>query len=219
MARILLGVTGSVAAIRTPQIVHGLRDQGHDVRVAATEPSLYFFDPRDLDDSTPLHRDRDEWPGASYRRGDPILHIELRNWADLLLIAPTDANTLAKIAYGLSDNLLTCIVRAWKIGPERPILLAPAMNTAMWESSVTLRHLRWIGETYGSGSTNSVVIDKRSMIDRINAFLGIFQDPGGPIQIIAPIAKQLACGDEGMGAMAEVPEILQAVEGRLTNSL
>src|SRR5262245_20486764 len=77
--------------------------------------------------------------GASYQRDDPVLHIELRRWADLLVIAPLDANTLAKLAYGLSDNLLTCLYRAWD--RRRPIVLAPAMNTFMWENPLTDRHL------------------------------------------------------------------------------
>lgn len=73
------------------------------------------------------------------KRGDPVLHIELRRWADVLVIAPLDANTLAKLACGLSDNLLTCVVRAWD--PARPILVCPAMNTHMWTNPLTAAHL------------------------------------------------------------------------------
>src|SRR4051794_30985907 len=102
MARILLGVTGSVAAIRTPALFAALRDVGHDVRVVATEPALYFFDPAELGPADPgggpLFRDFDEWAGLRYQRGDPVLHIEFRRWADLLIVAPLDANTLAKFA-------------------------------------------------------------------------------------------------------------------------
>src|SRR5581483_10432252 len=100
--RILLGATGSVAAVRTPLLARALRDGGHEVRVAATESALYFFDPAELADM-PLYRDADEWPGERYRRGDPVLHIELRKWADLLVVAPLDAHTLGKFALGLSD--------------------------------------------------------------------------------------------------------------------
>ncbi|XP_023666962.1 phosphopantothenoylcysteine decarboxylase isoform X3 [Paramormyrops kingsleyae] len=73
------------------------------------------------------------------QRSDPVLHIELRRWADLMLIAPLDANTLAKIAGGICDNLLTCVVRAWDLC--RPLLFCPAMNTAMWEHPITARQL------------------------------------------------------------------------------
>ena len=90
------------------------------------EAALYFFDPAalaPLDPARPARNpevvvlDEDEWPGAGqgrrYRRGDPVLHIELRRWAEVFLIAPLDANTLAKLALGLTDNCLTCAWRAW----------------------------------------------------------------------------------------------------------
>jgi phosphopantothenoylcysteine decarboxylase len=157
MARILLGVTGSVAASRTPDLHNALNDAGHAVRIVATEPALYFFDaqalarsPHDVDSAHPgpVHRDRDEWPGDRYQRGDAVLHIELRKWADLLVVAPLDANTLAKFALGLADNLLTCVFRSWEF--PRPVVLAPAMNTMMWESPTTLRHLRLLLELFAN---------------------------------------------------------------------
>ena len=136
MACVLLGVTGSVAAIKTPLLDEELRRSGHEVRIVATKAATYFFDPAPLRERLSL--DADEWPGERYRRDDPVLHIELRRWADLFLIAPLDANTLAKMANGLCDNLLTCVVRAWDVA--RPIVIAPAMNTVMWEHPSTARH-------------------------------------------------------------------------------
>ena len=65
--------------------------------------------------------------------------VQLRKWADLLLIAPLSANTLAKLAGGLADNLLTCVARAWAF--SKPLLVAPAMNTAMWEHPLTASQL------------------------------------------------------------------------------
>lgn len=62
--------------------------------------------------------------------GDPVLHIELRRWADVLVLAPLSANTMAKVAHGLCDNLLTSVVRAWDYA--KPMIVAPAMNTYMW---------------------------------------------------------------------------------------
>ncbi|HEX4589040.1 MAG TPA: flavoprotein, partial [Gemmataceae bacterium] len=178
MANILLGVTGSVAAIRTPALFAALRAQGHQVRIVGTDAAMYFFDPAELD---PTHAgrnpaivtvDADEWPGDHYRRDDPVLHIELRRWADLFVIAPLDANTLAKLAAGLADNCLTCVWRAWDV--TRPVILAPAMNTLMWEHPLTARHLRQLGG------------------DNPN------------VRVVGPITKGLACGDVGVGAMAEV---------------
>src|SRR5262245_16724857 len=120
MANILLGVTGSVAAIKTPELVTAIQAAGHELKVVATEPSLYFFDPQALPADV-LVLDADEWPGDVYRRGDQVVHIELRKWADVFLIAPLDANTLAKISYGLADNCLTCVARAWDL--NRPMIL------------------------------------------------------------------------------------------------
>src|SRR5205814_1321206 len=140
-------------AIRTPPLYEELKQAGHRVKVVATQASLYFFDPAALDPADParparnpdvVSLDEDEWPGRSagrhYQRDDPVLHIELRRWAELLVIAPLDANTLAKLAQGLCDNCLTCVWRAWD--PGRPVVLAPAMNTLMWEHPLTARHLR-----------------------------------------------------------------------------
>ena len=116
--------------------------------------------------------------------GDPILHIELRNWADMFVIAPLDANTLAKLAYGLCDNLLTCIARAWDT-KNKPLLFCPAMNTLMWNHPSTKKN-----------------------IDIVKNY-GCFE--------IAPISKRLACGEEGMGAMANVEDIVQNVDNLIQN--
>ena len=178
MANVLLGVTGSVAATRTPALFAAMRQAGHAVRVVATESSLYFFDAKALP-AGGLVRDADEWPAKKYQRDDPVLHIELRKWAELLVVAPLDANTLAKFAGGLCDNCLCCVWRAWDSG--RPVLVAPAMNTFMWQHPATARHLAQI----------------RQDISRLN--------------ILGPIDKMLACGDTGTGGMAEVPDIVAAV--------
>jgi phosphopantothenoylcysteine decarboxylase len=78
------------------------------------------------------------------KRGDPVLHIELRKWADSLVVAPLDANTLAKIANGFCDNLVTSLIRAWD--QNKLLYFAPAMNTAMWENPLTYQHLKTLKE-------------------------------------------------------------------------
>ena len=206
MARIVLGVTGSVAAVRTPALYGALRGQGHSVRVVATEPALYFFQPDELspsaDDPTgPVHRDEHEWGDAPYRRGDAVLHIEFRKWADLLVVAPLDANTLAKFALGISDNFLTCIFRAWDF--TRPVILAPAMNTLMWQNPATLRHLRQLMADFARDPP----APSFTLSDAPEAFAK--HAPG--IVLIPPQAKRLACGDIGIGAMAEVVSIAESV--------
>lgn len=209
MARVLLGVTGSVAAIKTPALADALLQAGHEVRVVATQASLYFFDPGELvERQVPLFLDQDEWPkrdvGGRYERDDPVLHIELRRWAEALLLAPLDANTLAKLAAGLSDNCLTCVVRAWDMA--RPIVLAPAMNTLMWEHPLTLRHLRALADPPLPPG------DHEAVIAALNAL-------SGPWRVVPPISKRLACGDVGVGAMAELPALVAAVHHSLQETI
>lgn len=143
MNKILLGVTGSVAAIKTNQLVEALGRIG-DVSVVATKAGKYFIDqvPSDWDHDN-IYLDDQEWP-EKYQLGDPVLHIELRRNCSVLVIAPLDANTLAKMALGLCDNLLTCVVRAWDW--NRPMILCPAMNTMMWENDPTYEHLQIMKE-------------------------------------------------------------------------
>ncbi len=194
MAKVLLGVTGSVASINTPKLFDELKLAGHVVRIVATHAACYFFDPASIASTPTGERDKnvitldaDEWPGTGYQRGDPVLHIELRRWADLFVIAPCDANTLAKFALGITDNCLTCVYRAWD--RTQPVVIAPAMNTLMWEHPVTARHLAQIAA-----------------------------DVGLAYRLVSPIEKKLACDDIGVGAMAERDEIIKAIGAQLLPS-
>lgn len=204
MARVLLGVTGSVAAIKTPDVFHALRQSGHDVKVVATQAAMYFFDPAGLDPGV-LSRDEDEWPGRRegkiYQRGETVLHIELRRWAEVFLVAPLDANTLAKFAGGSCDNCLTCVYRAWDV--QRPVVLAPAMNTLMWEHPLTLRHLRQLAHD-ASGEPPPEALG----LDELPAWINTHCRK---LRLVAPESRTLACGDVGVGAMAAVERLVAAV--------
>lgn len=204
MANILLGVTGSVAAVKAPLLYEALRQPGHAVKVVATEASLYFFDPAEIPREA-LVLDEDEWPGRSegrrWKREDEVLHIQLRRWADILLLAPLDANSLAKLAAGLADNCLTCVWRAWE--PTRPVVLAPAMNTLMWEHPATARHLRQIAADMGGLPPDGLTMD--GLLDGINAHCP-------RLRIVAPEDRRLACGDVGIGAMAGLDTIVAVVQ-------
>jgi phosphopantothenoylcysteine decarboxylase len=218
MANVLLGVTGSVAALRVPDLFAELRRRRHGVRVVATQASLYFFDPVSLDPSRAERNpevvvlDEDEWPGRAEgrrsQRGDPVLHIELRKWADLLLLAPLDANTLAKLANGLADNCLTCVWRAWEL--RRPVVLAPAMNTLMWQHPATRRHFLQLAADFGAIPPPSLGLDET--LDWLNR-------AGTPLHVVPPQSKRLFCGDVGVGALAEVADIVDAVSRMLDSSL
>ncbi|CAF1683732.1 unnamed protein product, partial [Adineta ricciae] len=125
---LLLGVTGSVAAIKIQELVQNFHSNNIDTIVIPTEVAKHFLG---LEDSWCSHgsvneikspcyfEDKDEW-STWKTRGDPVLHIVLRDWADVLLIAPLDANTLAKISVGICDNLLTNVVRAWDLKNGKP---------------------------------------------------------------------------------------------------
>ncbi len=206
MANILLGVTGSVAAIRVPALFSALAGRGHSVRIVATSASTHFFNPAEIGgtgerDSKLVTLDEDEWPAAGYRRGNGVLHIELRNWADLFLVAPLDANTLAKLAVGLCDNALTCVWRAWDW--NKPVVLAPAMNTLMWLHPFTKKHLRSLAADFGAAHLPGH-FDEEALIQQIN-------DRAKNLRIVPPTTKLLACGDHGVGAMAEVDTIVESL--------
>jgi phosphopantothenoylcysteine decarboxylase len=218
MPNILLGVTGSVAAIRTPSLFTALRVRGNAVKVVATKAATYFFDPAAIAslpgggrDPSVMVLDEDEWPGRDqgrrYERSDDVLHIELRRWADLFLIAPLDANTLAKFVAGICDNCLTCVWRAWD--PERPVVLAPAMNTMMWQHPLTHRHLRTLAADMGT--VLPLTRDQDVAVPLINLRCE-------KLQVVPPISKELACGDVGVGAMAEVNTIVDAVQRMMAKS-
>uniref|UniRef100_A0A8D0H660 Phosphopantothenoylcysteine decarboxylase n=1 Tax=Sphenodon punctatus TaxID=8508 RepID=A0A8D0H660_SPHPU len=101
---VLVGVTGSVAALKLLPLVSGLLEiPGVEVQVVTTERAKHFYNSQEI--PVTIYSDADEWQ-LWKGRTDPVLHIDLRRWADLMLVAPLDANTLAKIANGICDNLL-----------------------------------------------------------------------------------------------------------------
>ncbi len=144
--KLLLGVTGSVAAKLTPKLVAAIRanDPGVELVVIATERGRYFFKRVEVD--AEFKTDKDEWPEGGYLKGAPVPHIDLGEWADKLLIAPLTADTLSDMANGKADKFLTSTVLAWP--REKPIVIAPAMNTRMWTNPLTRRNLQTVKEVY-----------------------------------------------------------------------
>jgi len=136
--RVLIGVGGGIAAYKICEVVSSLAKAGVEVRTILTSAAQEFVTPLTFA-TLSRHRaytDRDFWQ-AEYGRP---LHIELGEWADVLLLAPLTANTLAKLASGLADNLLTNTVLA----STCPVLLAPAMNTDMWEQPAVQRNWQYL---------------------------------------------------------------------------
>lgn len=201
MAKILLGVTGSVAAIKVEELATHLVNENHELRIVMTNHAAYFVSPAKLEaicGKNSIFTDANEWPNQLYSREDKVLHIELRKWAELFIIAPLDANTLAKIALGLADNCLTSIWRARDLAT--PVLLAPAMNTQMWQKPATARHLALIAEENGLLNYNPLNPDHAC--ENINLSLK-------NLRVLQPEEKLLACGDLGVGAMASINKIIE----------
>ena len=132
--RILLGVTGGIAAYKAAELIRLLSKEGVDVRVVMTNSGAEFISPLTLQalSGNPVHTSM--WD-QSIPNGMP--HIELSRDCDLVLVAPATADFMAKLATGRADDLLTtlCLAR------DCPLILAPAMNKQMWENSSTQRNL------------------------------------------------------------------------------
>jgi phosphopantothenoylcysteine decarboxylase/phosphopantothenate--cysteine ligase len=128
--RILLGVTGGIAAYKSPDLVRRLRDAGADVRVVMTASAQQFVAPLTFQAVSGHPVPEGLWDPAAAMG---MAHIELARWADLILIAPATAEVMAKLAHGHADDLLTTLCLA----SEAPLALAPAMNRVMWTSPAT----------------------------------------------------------------------------------
>lgn len=219
---VLLCASGSVATIKIPNIINALAKHPNvQIRLIFTAAATNFLqgqsgeqpsleDIEALPNVQGIYFDEDEWR-EPWVRGNKILHIELRRWAHIMVIAPLSANELAKITQGWSDNLLLSVVRAWDttglIDPVRRIpgvkwpqqeegiqkkriLVAPSMNTAMWYQPITSKQVRILEEEWGVKN-------------------------GGWFEVLQPMEKELACGDIGGGAMKDWREIVGVIEDRL----
>ncbi|CUS13477.1 unnamed protein product [Tuber aestivum] len=192
---LLLATTGSVATIKLPQLLKALSQtfspESLTIHLLLTRSSENFLTPADLDEASanPLvsrvWRDADEWAfpsGGVYTRECPVLHIELRKWAHVLVVAPLSANTLSSVIVGRCDGLLLSVLRAWDWG-RGGVVVAPAMNTLMWTHPVT-----------------------RGQVDTLREW---------GVEVLMPVSKVLACGDEGVGGMVGVEVIVEAAGRRL----
>ena len=134
--RVILGVTGSIAAYKSAEIIRRLIEKGLKVSVIMTKEAEYFITPLTL---ASLSKEK-VYRGMFDKKedSDAIAHIELAREADVFLIAPATANSIGKLANGIADNLLTCIALA----TQAPILIAPAMNTHMYQNKIVQENCR-----------------------------------------------------------------------------
>lgn len=218
---ILLACTGSVATIKVPMIIDKLfqlfGSNKISVQLVATKYACHFLKGLKIHKDVKIWRDEDVWTNlrewdananttttpttseqAVKKQKSPydkmLLNNELRKWADIMLIAPLSANTLAKMANGLADNLLTSIVRTWGptggSGPncvKKPILIAPAMNTYMYTHPLTSKHLKILS----------------------------LPEEGFGMEVLKPVEKVLVCGDIGMGGMREWLDIVDQLKRKI----
>src|SRR3954447_22341139 len=186
MARVLLGVSGGIAAYKALELVRLATKAGHAVRVIQTPTSERFVGRASfaaltgapvLTDEFERDPARGAFPGDPAPEHDPLSHLELVHNADAFLIAPASANTIAKLAHGLADNLLTSAALA----ATCPVVVAPAMNNHMWDHPAT--------------QANLATLRARG------------------VTIVEPGTGELASkGEYGTGRLAEPAEILDALE-------
>lgn len=140
--KLVLGVCGGIAAYKSAELLRLLIKQGCDVQVVMTESATRFIAPLTFQalSGKPVHVS--QWPGGAADRGMP--HIDISRQADFMLIAPCTANSLAKYAHGLADNLLDNLVLARNC----PLAIAPAMNVEMWNNPATQRNLQQLREDH-----------------------------------------------------------------------
>src|SRR5918994_1623500 len=192
MARLLLGVTGGIAAYKAIELARLAIKAGHAVRVIQTEASTRFAGIASFAGITGAPVLVTEWepdplrgafPGEPQPAHAPLSHLELVERADAFLIAPASANTIAKLAGGHADNLLTAAALACR----RPLIVAPAMNAAMYEHPATQANLARLRER------GAIVLD-----------------PG--------TGSLASLGEEGIGRLPEPHELLAAIERALGHS-
>jgi phosphopantothenoylcysteine decarboxylase/phosphopantothenate--cysteine ligase len=170
---ILLGVTGGVSAYKAVDLIRRLREESASVTVIMTEAAKKFITPLSLEIASQNRVYSDLF-------SDPLAHITLPAHADIMVIAPATANTIAKFARGIADNLLsTCLLSF-----TGKIVIAPSMNWRMYENPIFQENLQ-------------------NLLSR-----GIIQ--------IGPDRGILACGEEGIGRMSEIPDIIETIRSALS---
>src|SRR5690242_13721428 len=190
MTRILLGVSGGIAAYKALELVRLATKAGHAVRVIQTPTSQKFVGAASfaaltgapvLTDEFERDPARGAFPGDAAPEHDPLSHLELVHNADAFVIAPASANTIAKLAHGLADNLLTSAA----VAATCPVVVAPAMNNHMWEHPATRENVE--------------TLRRRG------------------VRIVDPGTGDLASkGEHGTGRLAEPADLLAAIEATLS---
>jgi len=172
--RILLGITGSIAAYKSPEIVRRLRDAGAIVRVVMTQNAKQFITPLTMQavSGYPVHEELFDVQAEA-----AMGHIELARWADAILIAPATADVIARLANGRADDLLTTLCLATRAA----IAIAPAMNQGMWKYALTQENIHQLqqqnmhvfGTAEGSQACGDIgpgrMLEPSDILEKLNA--------------------------------------------------
>ena len=161
--RILLGISGGIAAYKGVDLLRGLQREGAEVRVVMTAAAQKFIQPLTFEVLSG-HR---VYTHLFPETGDPdVIHVTLGEWPDLILIAPATANVIGKMANGLADDLLTCTV----LSSEAPVMVAPAMETAMYRHPASQRNLQRLADIGYRliGPDDGVLASGRSGVGRLS---------------------------------------------------
>ncbi len=132
--KVLVGVTGGIAAYKAPGVIRRLREAGHEVEAVATEAAFHFIPEKTLSIAVGswVHTEKTWW-----EQSGRVEHVSLARWADLVLVAPATADAMARAAIGLGDDLLSATILAG----AKKVLWAPAMNPEMWDNPATQRNV------------------------------------------------------------------------------
>ncbi|MBN2120717.1 MAG: phosphopantothenoylcysteine decarboxylase [Candidatus Omnitrophica bacterium] len=172
---ILLGVTAGVAIYKSCSLVRILRKRGFAVKVVMTPNATKLISSKLFESLT----DEKVYAGMFEEISDYSLkHIALSKWADAFIVAPCSANTVAKLAHGICDNLLTSIALA--LPQNKPVVVAPAMNTNMWKNPVTRKNISQICE-----------IKNYTIVNPQKGVLASFDKGEGVLAPLEDIVKQL----------------------------
>ncbi|MCH6586846.1 MAG: bifunctional phosphopantothenoylcysteine decarboxylase/phosphopantothenate--cysteine ligase CoaBC [Proteobacteria bacterium] len=172
--RILLVVSGGIAAYKTLELIRRLRERAASVRCVLTAGGAQFVTPLSL---AALSEQKVHSELFSLTEESEMGHIRLSREADLVVVAPASADLLAKMAHGRADDLASTVLLA----TDKSVLVAPAMNVRMWEHAATQANLKTLAER--------------------------------GVRVVGPSEGDMACGEYGMGRMAEPDQILAAIEG------
>ncbi|KOS40645.1 hypothetical protein ACN38_g8499 [Penicillium nordicum] len=207
----------AAATTKLPNIAEALCcNKNISIRILVTDPEEKFIAGQSseqpalenllqIDGVDAIYRDEDEW-SPSWTRGGPVLHIELRKWAHILLVAPMSANTMAKMANGIADNLLLSVIRAWDttgvvdmgFKPQKTMIFAALdIDACAYRHPVTKKQLKVLCDQWGWSESN----------------------PEGWVTVLPPIEKSRASGGDDTGSMMDWRDIVIAIQNYVAGSV